>query len=101
MATTIRWKRWTPKEDKILLTQVKAFPQNLNKCFITVAQQTGRTKGAVSLRWYTVLSKDKKNLAFFTASPHAVTRNKKNSDDYTKSTMSLWYKFRALLRMLK
>ena len=50
-------RRWSQEEDKRLLRQVRAFPQNLNKCFIIVAEETGRTKSAVAGHWYNSLSK--------------------------------------------
>lgn len=49
--------RWTEEENKLLCSQVRAFPQNLSRCFIMVAEQTGRSVSAVSQHWYEYLSK--------------------------------------------
>ena len=45
-------KRWTREEDEILVQAISAKPHNLKKCFIAVAEQTGRTIGATQFRWY-------------------------------------------------
>jgi hypothetical protein len=39
-----------------------------------VAEQTGRTEGAVANRWYTKVSKTPGNVCFFTASPKHVSK---------------------------
>lgn len=41
-------KKWTAEEEALLLRQVRAFPQNLNKCFVIVSESTGRSKSAVA-----------------------------------------------------
>ena len=71
-------RKWTPEEDAVLRRYVRARPQNLHQCFIAVAEQTGRTEGAVSNRWYTKVSKEPANVCFFTASPQHVSKNRKN-----------------------
>lgn len=93
-------RRWTPREDRLLLRQVKAFPQNLTKCFMVVAEQTGRTKESVSFRWYNKVSKDPNNVAFFTASPHTVSKNKKVTNEPTENRPSIWYRLLSLIRNL-
>ena len=42
-----RNRKWTNAEDERLLRQIRAFPQNLSRCFIIVAEETGRTERAV------------------------------------------------------
>ena len=61
-------KRWSKEEDTKLLKQVKAFPQNLSKCFMTIAETTGRTPKAVANRWYSHLQKDSTAKAFLSIS---------------------------------
>ena len=90
-------KKWSQSEDQRLLRQVKAFPQNLHKCFIIVAEELGRTEGAVATRWYTVVSKDPKNMCFFTASPKHVSKNRKNGMGNAISR-SLWSRLVALIK---
>ena len=82
-------KRWTRQEDQRLLRQVRQFPQNLHKCFLIVAEATGRTEGAVANRWYSKLSKDPEALCFFTASSKHVSRNRKNGAG-VESSASIW-----------
>jgi hypothetical protein len=90
-------KRWTAEEDKRLLQQVRVFPQNLHKCFITVAEVTGRTPTACASRWYTKLSKDPANAVFLTVSSRHKIMNRKNGKG-VRSTPSL---FQRILKLLK
>ena len=71
-------KRWSRQEDLRLIRQVQAFPQNLHKCFLIVAQELGRTESGVAGRWYGHVSQDPANMCFFTASPKHVSKNRKN-----------------------
>lgn len=90
-------KKWTMEEDNRLLRHVKARPQNLHKCFLMVAEETGRTEGAVANRWYSKVSKDPRNLCFFTASPKHVSKNRKNGAGVEANT-SIW---RRLINIIK
>ena len=82
-------RRWTHEEDERLLRHVKARPQNLHYCFMMVAEEIGRTEGAVANRWYAVVSKDPANMCFFTASPHHISKNRKNGMG-VESNGSIW-----------
>lgn len=90
-------RRWTKEEDERLLRQITAFPQNLNKCFMIVAEETGRSKGAVSAHWYQSLSKKPDVMCFFTASQKHISRNRKNGVG-TPSNLSVWHR---LLRVIQ
>jgi len=48
-------KKWTASEDEILLQSVKQSPQNLSRCFLSVAQNIDRSPSAVANHWYTVV----------------------------------------------
>lgn len=48
-------KKWTKDEDMLLLRQVQAFPHRKARCFMAVAQSTGRTRKAVEHRYYAYL----------------------------------------------
>lgn len=50
-------RKWTEEEEELLLRQVRAFPQNLKKCFLIVSEITDRSPKAVTAHWYTVTSK--------------------------------------------
>lgn len=90
-------KRWTPQEDETLLRYVRARPQNLHYVFMMVSEELGRTPTAVQAHWYSVLSKKPNNWCFFTASPHHVSRNRKNGEG-VPSTSSIWHRLMNVLR---
>lgn len=90
-------KRWTPQEDERLLRHVKARPQNLHLCFTMVAEEIGRTPTAVQAHWYAVVSKKPNAWCFFTASPHHVSKNRKNGMG-VESNSSIWRRLMAVLR---
>ena len=89
-------RKWTQEEDERLLRQIESFPQNLSKCFMIVAEETGRSKQGVASHWYTVLSKRDDVMAFFTASHHHVSKNRKNGAG-VESTETIW---RRLVRII-
>lgn len=92
-------KRWTESEDEILLQQVKSHPQNLNWCFLQVAQQLGRSKSAVAGHWYTNVSKRPDTTCFFTASSRHLSKNRKNGDG-VEINRSIWQRFMQIIRNL-
>ena len=94
-----RPRKWTEEEDKRLLRQVRAFPQNLTRCFMIVAEELDRTPGSVANHWYTVVSKDPKNMCFFTASPKHVSKNRKNGMG-EESNLSIWKRFMRILKSI-
>ena len=91
-----RLNRWTPREERLLLDEVRAFPQNLARCFMLVSESTGRTQSAVANHWYTVTSKKPEALCFFTASPKHVSKNRKNGMGIATNE-SLWRKFMRII----
>ena len=90
-------KRWTDEEDQKLIRQVMAYPQNLNRCFLMVAEETGRSKSAVAAHWYSVLSKKPEVYCFFTASSTYVSRNRKNGVG-VMTKPSIWQKFLSIIK---
>lgn len=92
-------RKWTAEENQQLLRQVRAFPQNLTRCFLIVSEQTGRTPQAVANHWYTVVSKQRDSTCFFTASPHHVSRNRKNGMG-NQSNASIWQRLMNVIRNL-
>lgn len=91
--------RWTADEDARLLRQVKAFPQNLHKCFFLVGEEIGRTDKAVAAHWYSVLSKKPDAMCFFTASPKHVSKNRKNGMG-VESNGNIWCRLMAVIRSI-
>lgn len=92
-------RKWTIEEDELLLRHVRAFPQNLSKCFLMVSESIGRSQTAVSAHWYSSVSKRPDVLCFFTASPKHVSRNRKNGEG-VRTSNSIWQKFIRIIRGL-
>lgn len=92
-------KKWTEEEEQRLIRQVRAFPQNLNKCFLLVSEELERTPAAVSAHWYSVTSKRSDVLCFFIASETHISKNRKNTDG-VPSTTSIWKKFLKILKRI-
>lgn len=90
-------KKWTTEEEALLLRQVRAFPQNLSKCFVIVSESTGRSKSAVANHWYTVVSKKPNATCFFTASPKHVSKNRKNGEG-VESNRSIYQRLMSIIR---
>ena len=96
----IEKKRWSATEDSIVVDQVRKSPTNLKQAFKEAARVTGRSERACSARWYTVLSKDKKNACFITISGKCKALNRKNGKG-TSCTQNLFTKILKLLGIIK
>lgn len=94
---TTRPKRWTVNEDAILSRYIDHNVTNLKACFLAVAEQTGRTPGAVANHWYSVLSK--REMHFATISKSHVAKNRKNGEG-VESNLTIWQRFVALIERL-
>lgn len=92
-------RKWTEEEDNLLLRQVKAFPQNLNRCFLMVSQNIDRTPAAVANHWYTVVSKRSDAICFFTASSYHVSKNRKNGEG-VHTNSNIWHRLLQIIRNL-
>lgn len=97
--TTRTAKKWTEEEEQRLIRQVRAFPQNLNKCFLIVSEEIERSPAAVASHWYSVTSKRSDVLCFFTASETHISKNRKNTDGVPSAT-SIWKKFLKILKRI-
>ena len=93
-------KRWSATEDSIVVDQVRKSSTNLKHAFREAARVTGRSECACSARWYTVLSKDKKNACFITISGKHKALNRKNGEG-TSCTQNLFTKILKLLGIIK
>ena len=93
-------KRWTAKEDTVVVSAVKESPTNLSAAFVEASKKIDRTKGACGDRWYTVLSKDKANACFITVSGKHQSLNRKNSKG-TPCTISVFSRILKLLGIKK
>ena len=93
-------KKWTSAEDTQVVDQVRKSPTNLKQAFKEAARVTGRSECACSVRWYTVLSKDKKNACFIIKSSKQKALNRKNGKG-TSCTQNLFTKILKLLGIIK
>lgn len=92
-------KKWTEEEEQRLIRQIRAFPQNLNKCFLIVSEEIERTPAAIASHWYSVTSKRPDVLYFFTASAKHVAKNRKSGEG-VPSNPSIWRRLITVLRSL-
>lgn len=90
-------RRWTAEEDALLSRHIDANVTNLKACFLIVAELTGRTPGAVSAHWYSVLSK--KDMHFACISKSHVAKNRKNGPGVA-SPLSIWQRIVTILERL-
>jgi len=90
------YRKWTAEEESKLFAQIKAFPQNLSKCFLLVAEDIGRSPSAVQAHWYTVTSKKPQYVGFVTVSGKHKSVNRKNGMG-ERSTEGI---FKRILRLL-
>ena len=93
-------KRWSATEDSIVVDQVRKSPTNLKHAFREAARVTGRSEHACRIRWYTILSKDKKNVCFIIKISKQKTLNRKNRKG-TACTQNLFTKILKLLGIIK
>ena len=68
-------RRWTPKEEKVLRSQVSKRPNNLQEAFRRTSRLTGRSLHAVAQHWY-INMKDA-NVCFMTVSGPVANPNRK------------------------
>lgn len=99
-----RFPNWTSEEDEVLIRYAKAYPHNMNRCFLIVSEQLSadghpRTTAAVSSRWYQYLSHRPDVIAYCQVSPYSISVNRKNTTG-TPSPLSLWQRFLNLLHSL-
>lgn len=90
-------KRWTTREDKILLEEIRKSPYNLRVCFMEVSKKTGRSVGATANHWYTVVSKRPGVLELGTISSKHFAKNRKNGRGVDITT-SIWRRFLLLVK---
>lgn len=90
-------KKWTEREDKILLEEIRKSPYNLRTCFMVAAKKTGRTVGATANHWYTVLSKREGVIELGTISSKHFAKNRKNGRG-VDITPSIWRRFLILIK---
>lgn len=91
------WKRWSAREDKILLEEIRKSPYNLKACFMEVSKKTGRSLGATASHWYTVVSKRSGVMELGTISSKHFAKNRKNGRGVDITT-SIWRRFLLLVK---
>jgi len=78
-------RKWTEEEDRIVLNAVKEHANNLRFAFESVSSQLDRTPTAISMRWYSVISKntDRYSIALMCVSKNSCSINRKNCKNTT------------------
>lgn len=90
---------YSTEEDNTILRYIKAHPQNLKFCFMTVAEQIGRSSESVRKHWYNKLSRQHDVKAYILASESSVIVNRKCSPG-VDSTPSVWKKIIAIINRI-
>ena len=93
-------KRYSLKEDKIILNEIKKSPENLKRAFQKASDRIGRTPLSIKQRWYQCLSKDEGigAVTFITLSSRKMLTNKKNESKQVPKKVTFW---RRLCNLLK
>jgi hypothetical protein len=95
----MRNKLWTNEEDKVIISQVKMYPENLRRAFIESSEKLKRTEAACANRWYAHISKqpNRENTCFVSISRKSYGRNRKNMCTVIDKKQSFWTKVISLL----
>lgn len=100
-----RGPKWSPKEEKVLLTQIRKNSDNLQKAFRTTARLLERSPKACQHRWYNKFSNCPINnieaICFTTVSDKTMTINSKNGTKKTKkykTNNNIWKKIKDFLK---
>lgn len=91
------YKKWTPEEDAVLIRKVEVFPHKMKYCFTLVAEEIGRTPGAVAYRWYNVVSKMPDVFTSVAIRPHSMLKNRSRGEGI-EIRGSLWNRVLRIVR---
>lgn len=93
-------KRYSVKEDKIILNEIKKSPENLKRAFQKASDKIGRTPAAIHQRWYQSLSKDEGigAVTFITLSSRKMLTNKKKESKQIPKKITFWRRLCSLLK---
>ena len=77
------FRRWTDDEEQVVISKVKANPNNLSKAFKEASSEIGRTVGSIRQHWYIkrgkkVALKDRCGNCFLTYGGKSLNINRKN-----------------------
>ena len=97
-------KRWTDKENNILVQAITANPHNIKEaCRYASTQLEGRTPSACVFHWYKALAPAKNptkvGITFIAIGPKTVYKNRKNSKNsiVQPEKNTLWTKIKKLV----
>ena len=76
-------RKWTNDEEQVIISKVKANPNNLSKAFVEASSEIGRSVGSIVQRWYTkgrkkAALKDRCGSCFMTYGGKSLNINRKN-----------------------
>lgn len=92
-------RKWTHREDLVLLRKLSHSPGNIHATFMAVAQELGRTTGSVAAHWYSVLSKKPEVFIYGFMTKTFILKNRKNGTKYSLPFQpNIWRRFVALIR---
>lgn len=97
---TGRGIKWSKEDNEVLLRYLDARGvSNMRAVFLAVAEQLGRSEGAVAAHWYGHLSKQPEVRKYARLSPHDILWNRKNGKGKTCAP-SVWFRIMSFLKGL-
>lgn len=88
MTTKTQKIKWTKKEDNIVLSYVKNYPNNLRAAFEEASKDIDRSPLSISVRYYKILKNENLAISVVSNTGVATLHNQKNARRDLKSNLS-------------
>lgn len=88
MTTKTQKIKWTKREDNIVLSYVKSYPNNLRAAFEEASKDIDRSVQSISVRYYKYIKNDNLAISVVSNTGVATLHNQKNARRDLKSNLS-------------
>jgi len=88
MTTKTQKIKWTKREDNVVLSYVKSYPNNLRAAFEEASRDIDRSVQSISVRYYKYIKNDNLAISVVSNSGVATLHNQKNARRDLKSNLS-------------
>jgi hypothetical protein len=88
MTTKTQKMKWTKKEDNIVLSYVKSYPNNLRAAFEEASKEIDRSPMSISVRYYKNIKDNNLAISVVSNTGVATLHNQKNARRDLKSNLS-------------